>query len=612
MQHRVLGLLALIFAPLDVFAQDESVRSELAFSKLVDGTWQVFLAEASGESVRQLTHGPSDHRSPAWSSDGEHLFYCDGEGRLYIDDLDGSGPAELIHPQAPLSSPALSKHGQVAYSRVRRAAAYQLEVWSSDTVGFGLQRLTRPGRRQQEPAWSPDGNRLAVGEYDPKQELFSLVVMDELGGDVQRIVESADRVGDPVWAPDGRSIVYVARHDRNYDLYVVDVESRETRRLTSDTAADRNPSLSPDGSEVIFTSRRSGETMLWRMPFDGGVPILLEACGHSCREPAWRPTRVWRLSDDAIRLGRRLMEPGETLRLHLTAGLELADPELEITRVDGTPVWRGSIAGAVDGALTWRASQGADRGSDVYLLSVHGVVDGEPRIWNPSRTTGGRYSPPMGLVLDASKRVVRFEIDEPCWTRVRLGGADGPLYDTPVHWTAFGSGAHEISIPGDMPAPWGSVWHQADLRVRVNTLTLPENAVILRPPEAALPRLLESTLSTDPIDARSLLLMDDPPVVCEIVQDRPTSGGGTPVLDDIAHLRVDTRDPRDRRFFEGSRFEILVYLDGQFLMEDEDSLLPFNYRLDVSRLSAGEHSFLVNVASDLGSVGVGFGSFVIE
>lgn len=613
MPHPVAPSLLLALAAPGAHGQDSaSDWAELAFCKLVGDTWQVFLADAEGTHVVQLTDAESDRRSPAWSADGEHLFYCDGEGRLYVDPLDGSEAEELLPAQAPLAAPALSREGEIAYSRVRRASGYQLEVWASDVAGFALRRLTSPGMRQQEPAWSPDGKRLAVGQYDPREELFSLVVMDDLGGSVERLVRSEDRVGDPAWTPDGASILYVAHEGGNYDLYAIDVESRRTQQLTSDPAADRNPTVSPDGSTVIFTSRRSGETMLWRMPISGGEAQPLEACRHPCREPAWRPSGARELPADALRLGQRTIAPGEALEVLVADGAELAEPKLEVRCADGSPVSCPPLGTGDDGAMVWRLPQEDDLASGVYYVAVGGIREGNSRVWDPTRATGGETCTPSGMALDPNRRVLRFELSEPCWIRVRVGAEDGLLFGTPVAWTAFGAGAHEIPIPGGLPDPWGSVWHQPGLRARIDAITLPANALIVAAPDAEPPCLLGEALVVDPPDARSLALRADPPVVCAIVGEADGASEGSRVVGDVAHLRVDARNANERAFFEESRFEVVVYLDGQFLMEDEDSVLPFNYRLDVSRFSAGEHSFLVNVVSDLGPIGVGFGSFVIQ
>ena len=87
-------------------------------------------------------------------------------------------------------------------------------------------------------------------------------------------------------SPDGRYVAYVEtrwelpRERRNGDIWIVDSESGETRRMTFDTAYDGSPSWSPDGRFLYFTSARSrddgeapynGKTQVWRIEVDSGA-----------------------------------------------------------------------------------------------------------------------------------------------------------------------------------------------------------------------------------------------------------------------------------------------------------------------------------------------------
>jgi TolB protein len=59
--------------------------------------------------------------------------------------------------------------------------------------------------------------------------------------------------------------------DGNSEIYVLDLVSRDLRRLTDHFAIDTEPAWSPDGQQLIFTSNRGGNPQIYRMPASGGA-----------------------------------------------------------------------------------------------------------------------------------------------------------------------------------------------------------------------------------------------------------------------------------------------------------------------------------------------------
>lgn len=79
-------------------------------------------------------------------------------------------------------------------------------------------------------------------------------------------------------SPDGKQVAYVElrweppRDSRNADLWVVDVKTKETRRLTFDSTTDSNPVWSPDSKQVYFTSRRKKDDN--QAPYNGKTQVF--------------------------------------------------------------------------------------------------------------------------------------------------------------------------------------------------------------------------------------------------------------------------------------------------------------------------------------------------
>ena len=93
----------------------------------------------------------------------------------------------------------------------------------------------------------------------------------------------------PRFSPDGAKVALSVEKNGNTDIYVVDLRSRESRRLTSDPAIDTSPSYSPDGSQIVFTSDRGGKPQLYVMSAEGGGAHRITFGGGQYTTPVWSP-----------------------------------------------------------------------------------------------------------------------------------------------------------------------------------------------------------------------------------------------------------------------------------------------------------------------------------
>jgi TolB protein len=140
-----------------------------------------------------------------------------------------------------------------------------------------------------DPAWSPDGRQIALTMTTSSSS--EIYVMNTDGTNSRRL--SSERANDhePAWSPDGRAIAFSSLRDGNIDIYRMNADGSGSQRLTDHTAMDSEPVWSPDGRQIAFVSSRDGSfnTEIYLINADGsGLRNLTQQSGAD-QNPAWSP-----------------------------------------------------------------------------------------------------------------------------------------------------------------------------------------------------------------------------------------------------------------------------------------------------------------------------------
>jgi Tol biopolymer transport system component len=261
--------------------------------------------------LKRLTSDNLEAASPVWSAEGRELIFLSSRGGspgLWRIDAAGTQPPRPLAWGAQAGNEiAISRQGdRLAYAR----SSFDRDIWRLDLDPAGA--TPRPPRnlisstaRDQKPAYSPDGKRIAFASF--RTGHTEIWTCDSEGGNSMQLTFSGGpHTGAPSWSPDGNQIAFDSRIGANTDIFVVSANGSKPRRLTSDPAEDVTTGWSHDGKWVYFSSNRTGQYQTWKAPAGGGEAVqVTRGGGFSASEsPDGKfvyyakengPTSLWRV-----------------------------------------------------------------------------------------------------------------------------------------------------------------------------------------------------------------------------------------------------------------------------------------------------------------------------
>ncbi len=198
----------------------------------------------------------------------------------------------VVPTATPLPKPIA---GKIVYTS-NLSDTTNTQIYSIKANGSSRTNLTNNPSINQDPVWSPDGNRIAFISNRRDDGLFHLYVMNADGGSpVELNPTFPANQYKPAWSPDGNKIAFVGKDTDSYpggEIFVTQaVAGVDPIRITENTAVDADPAWSPDSSKLVFDSDRDGTTSLYIMNADGGSVTRLTnpTSGQPDVLPRWSP-----------------------------------------------------------------------------------------------------------------------------------------------------------------------------------------------------------------------------------------------------------------------------------------------------------------------------------
>jgi Tol biopolymer transport system component len=236
---------------------------QIAFTNRPSGSDHIYLMNANGTNVRQLTNNSGDTGPVAWSFDGTKIAFAIN-GNIYRANADGSGQVRLSnlhHDQFP----SWSKDSSLIYfTDVVPGSNPPVTYIDSMSAVDGSNRSHLIGDGTAfwaDPHVSPDGSKLVMESNayanDPGKpfQIYTCSITN-CSGTATQITNVIGQVADPYWSPDGTKIAtsYYLLSTGNLNVMVMNSDGSNQNVLTSFTCPQEagDPAWSPDGLHITF------------------------------------------------------------------------------------------------------------------------------------------------------------------------------------------------------------------------------------------------------------------------------------------------------------------------------------------------------------------------
>lgn len=259
--------------------------TKLAFVSTSTGHKEVYISDYDGYNVEQVTFDESIALFPRWSPLGDKIVYYsykDGDPMLYVTNHTSKRVRTLLERKGLYSGASWAPDGKsLAFTLSQEGNS---NIFTIDLTRETVDRVTSRGGINTSATFSPDGKKIAyVSNRSGSPQIYTRVLKS---GREERLTFQGNYNQSPSWSSLDRIAFSSYEQGRN-NIYTMDPDGRNLRKLTEDQGDSEEPCWSPDGRYIVFSSNRTGEYHLYIMNANGQNQRRITFLKGAQTSPSW-------------------------------------------------------------------------------------------------------------------------------------------------------------------------------------------------------------------------------------------------------------------------------------------------------------------------------------
>lgn len=244
-------------------------EARLVFMHEGEGGKQILIADEDGKNAKPLTSGEAWHLYPDLDGAGKQVAYVEGTQEAGLNIVTQDLATGVVTPRT--QGPGMRLHPD--FSGNGRFLAYSHLPQGGHRAQIEILDLADPAKKAKViaseqsgyfPALSSDGGFL-IYQRSKSQDVKDIVLVRLADGEEKVLTPDQPESMAPSLSFDDRYVLFTQNVGGNWDVYRLDLQTGEKKRLTDSPAKDYAPTFRADGS-VIFASDRRGHFELYEIP----------------------------------------------------------------------------------------------------------------------------------------------------------------------------------------------------------------------------------------------------------------------------------------------------------------------------------------------------------
>lgn len=334
----------------------------------------IYITDSSGGNLRKIINGDS----PSWNPDGTKIIFGMQDSyahNIYISNPDGTELTKyIIYEDQHVGQPAWSPNGdKVLFVSSSPTAAedntsqdiflvktHFVDVFSQSTdIPYNLiqhPETCPPSSRfiaeldasSQEIIWSPDMSQIAfVSSFDGDNDIY---IMNSNGKDIRKITDNTYDDVNITWLQDSTHLLFATNKNSTFDLNSIEVNgsNQNVVNLLATSIQIYDYKLSPDGKSIIYTGYDNQSLTyqsIYSVDIDGNNKIELTHLEYGSSSPHWSP------DGNTIYFENKVLIPRLTRNSYWGDSNSMFAPQIMSMNRDGSGIKTLTNSGAVDSIL---------------------------------------------------------------------------------------------------------------------------------------------------------------------------------------------------------------------------------------------------------------------